>query len=268
MTAARKMAKYAAYAHVTVRSHLAYLLDFLIRSSFLLVILFIFFQLWSVTYEGVGQRQIEGYTFRQMIWYLAVAESVILAAPKLNAKIEAEVKNGDIAYQLIRPASYLLMHYGSYMGEAFVRVSINVLLGSALATAWFGWTAPGWNVPLCLLVMIGSFTVNFLLVMTLSLCAFWVEETRGLDFVYNKLLFTIGGMLLPLEMFPAPLRSVSQWLPFQAIAYFPAKTAVAAADGAETMRMIAIQWGWVAVLAGLTTIVYRKGVRKLNVNGG
>ncbi|MEF3303887.1 ABC transporter permease [Paenibacillus sp. GYB003] len=267
MTAVRKLAKYTAFARVTVRSHLAYVLDFLIRSLFLLVILFIFFQLWSVTFAGVGEREIEGYTFEQMIWYLAVAESIILASPKLNAKVEAEVKNGDIAYQLTRPASYLLMHYGSYMGEAAVRVVINLLLGSALATLWFGWSPPGYNVPLCLLVMIGSFTVNFLLVMILSLCAFWVEETRGLDFVYNKLLFTIGGMLLPLEMFPDSLRSVSEWLPFQAVAYFAAKTAVAP-DPGETVRMVAIQWSWAAALVAVAAFVYRKGVRKLNVNGG
>lgn len=267
MIAARKLAKYAAYAHMTVRNQLAYVLDFLIRSLFLLVILFIFFQLWSVTYDGVGEPQIAGYTFEQMIWYLAVAESVILASPKLNAKVEAEVKNGDIAYQLIRPASYLLMHYGSYMGEASVRVIVNLALGSALAFLWFGWSPPGINVPLCLLVMVGAFTVNFLLTMLLSLCAFWVEETRGLDFVYNKLLFTIGGMLLPMEMFPGSLRAVGEWLPFQAVAYFTAKTAVHA-DVSEAIRMMAIQWGWAALLACAAAFVYGKGVRKLNVNGG
>ncbi|PYI54480.1 ABC transporter permease [Paenibacillus flagellatus] len=267
MIAIRKAAKYVAYARVTVRSHLAYVPDFLIRSAFLVVILFIFFQLWSVTYGGVGESVIGGYTFEQMIWYLAVAESVILASPKLNAKVEAEVKNGDIAYQLTRPASYLLLHYGSYMGEAAVRVVVNLALGSALAMLWFGWQTPGWNVPLCLLVMAGSFTVNFLLTMLLSLAAFWVEETRGLDFVYNKLLFTVGGMLLPLEMFPDALRSVSEWLPFQTVAYFAAKTAVRP-EAAETVRMIAIQWGWAALLAAAAAFVYRKGVRKLNVNGG
>ncbi|RKN86717.1 ABC transporter permease [Paenibacillus ginsengarvi] len=267
MTAIRKLAKYTAFAGVTVRNQLAYALDFFIRSLFLLLILFIFFQLWSVTYASVGEQQIAGYTFQQMIWYLAVAESIVLAAPRLNAKVEAEVKNGDIAYQLIRPASYLLLHYGSYMGEAAIRVVINLLLGSAMAIGWFGWSTPGINVPLCLLVMIGSFTVHFLLAMLIALCAFWVEETRGLDFVYNKLLFTIGGMLLPLEMFPESLRAVSQWLPFQAVAYFAAKTAVAP-DWAETLRMVAIQWSWVMVLAVAVTLVYRKGVRRLNVNGG
>lgn len=267
MIALRRLAKYTAYARVTVRSQLAYALEFLIRSLFLLVILFIFFQLWSVTYEGVGETRIAGYTFEQMIWYLAVAESIILASPKLNAKVEAEVKSGDIAYQLTRPASYLLLHYGSYMGEAAVRATVNLLLGSALATMWFGWSAPGANVPLCLLVMVGSFTVNFLLTMLLALCAFWIEETRGLDFVYNKLLFTVGGMLLPLEMFPDSLRAVSEWLPFQAVAYFAAKTAVRP-DGAEVLRMLAIQWGWAALLAVAAALVYRKGVRKLHVNGG
>jgi ABC-2 type transport system permease protein len=34
------------------------------------------------------------------------------------------------------------------------------------------------------------------------LCAFVLEEVSPLDWMYQKLVFTIGGMFIPLDVFP------------------------------------------------------------------
>jgi ABC-2 type transport system permease protein len=261
------MAKYTAVGRITVRNNLAYLYDFIIRSLFLLVILYIFAQLWRVTYEGVGSGTIAGYTFEQLIWYLIFAEAIVLSSPRLARRIEDEVKKGDIAYQLTRPVSYLLFQYATYMGEAFVLLPVHLLIGGALGVTMFGVPDFGWGWLGFALVVIGAFTVNFLLNMMLALCAFWVEETRGLEFVYYKIVFTLGGMLLPLETFGGTIRTIADWLPFQTIVYFPSKLAVQF-DAALIGRMLGVQALWIAVLSVVLTLIYRKGVTKLNVNGG
>jgi ABC-2 type transport system permease protein len=263
-----KLIKYGAIGRITIRSHLAYVSDFIIRSLFLLLILYIFMQLWSVTFAGEGTDLIAGYSYEQMIWYLIIAESVILSTPKLVAKVEMEVKNGDVGYQLIRPMHYVLYHYSGFMGEAAVRLCVNLLIGCLLGIALYGWSFPGgWQLAALGIVLFGSFTVQYAMNMLIALCAFWVEETRGLDFVYQKLLFTIGGMLLPLEMFPGMLQSVSQWLPFQTVAYFSAKTAVQF-EVSAWIRMVAVQWLWILGLLIGVFALYGRGVKKLHVNGG
>ena len=264
---ALRLAKYTAVGRITVRNNLAYFYDFLIRSFFLIVILYVFIQLWQVTYEGVGETLIAGYTYEQIIWYLIFAEAIILATPRLTVKVEEEVKRGDIGYQLTRPMSYILFHYASFMGEAAVRFVVNLLVGGALGLFMFGLPDFGWGWIGFLLVAVGSFTVNFVLLMMIALCSFWVEDTRGIDFVYNKLLFTVGGMMLPLETFPDTLHAVCQWLPFQTVVYFASKIATQF-DAALLGRMILIQWTWVALLSLGLAAIYRKGVKKLNVNGG
>jgi ABC-2 type transport system permease protein len=262
-----KLAKYSAIGKVTIRNNLAYLYDFLIRSFFLLVILYIFVQLWSVTFKGVGTGSIAGYSFEQIIWYLIFAEALIMATPRLTEKIEDEVKKGDIGYQLTRPMSYLLFHYFSYLGEALVRMGVNLVVGGMLGLSLFGLPHFGWGWLGFVLVVLGALTINYLMSMMLALCAFWVEETRGLEFVYQKLLFTIGGMMLPLEVFPDKMRAICEWLPFQTVVYFPAKMAVRF-DWGQLGQMILIEIAWGVVLALVLTAIYRKGVRKLNVNGG
>ncbi|MGO4110049.1 ABC transporter permease [Paenibacillus sp. YAF4_2] len=262
-----KPAKYIFIGKITLRSQLAYVVDFVIRSLFLLLILYIFMQLWQTTFAGEGTTAINGYSFKQMMWYLVFTESMVLATPSLCTRIEEEVKSGDVAFKLIRPVSFLAFHYVEYMSEVAIRFVINLLLGSTIAFLMVGSLPVGAGLAWLPLMAFGGFTVNFMLGMLVALSAFWVEETRGLEFVYNKILFTVGGMLMPLELFPDKLQQIGHWLPFQAIVYFPARTAVGMHHG-EIAGMLAVQWLWAALIGLVVWLVYRKGVRKLNVNGG
>lgn len=267
MISLSKPAKYIFIGKITLRNQLAYVVDFVVRSLFLLLILYIFMQLWQTTYDGVGTATIAGYSFKQIMWYLVLTESMVLASPSLSTRIEEEVKSGDVAFKLIRPVSFLAFHYVEYMSEVAIRFVINLLLGSFIGLLLVGLPPLGAGIARLPLLALGGFTVNFMLGMLIALSAFWVEETRGLEFVYNKILFTVGGMLMPLELFPETLQKIGHWLPFQAIVYFPARTAVGMFHG-EILRMLAVQWFWAAMFGGIVWFVYRKGVRKLNVNGG
>jgi ABC-2 type transport system permease protein len=49
--------------------------------------------------------------------------------------------------------------------------------------------------------------------------------------------------------------------------YIPAKTAVAF-DASKLAGMLAVQVLWIAVIGLAVAWIYRRGVKKLNVNGG
>src|SRR5262249_59654028 len=73
--------KYTWLGLIAARSNLAYLSEVATRTLFLAVILFIFLQLWRVTYSETGAVRLGGLTLAQMLWYLAVTEAVTLSAP-------------------------------------------------------------------------------------------------------------------------------------------------------------------------------------------
>ncbi|GGG10008.1 ABC transporter permease [Paenibacillus abyssi] len=262
-----KWKKYEAVGIITLRHQFAYITDLLLRSVFLLLILYIFIQLWQAAYQGDADAVIAGFSLQQIIWYLVFAEAITMAKPPIGAKIEEEVKSGDIAVRLIRPLSYVGFHYMSYMGEATLRFFIHLAVGSSIALSFMGAPEFGSGLAALFMLSIGAFTVAFMLHMIIALFAFWLEETRGLEFVMQKLQFTVGGMLLPLEMMPEWLQRICAWLPFQTVLYFPAKMAVAY-DAKLLIPYLAIQWGWVVVLAVVVIMTYRTGVKKLHVNGG
>jgi ABC-2 type transport system permease protein len=267
MSSFGKSVKYVFIGRITLRNQIVYVADFLVRSIFLLLILYIFLQLWTATFHGEGADTISGYSFKQIMWYLIVTEAMTLACPSLCTRVESEVKSGDIAFKLVRPVSFILFHYIEYMSETMLRFGVNVVLGIVLGLMVIGPPDFGAGLLWLPLAVFFGFTVNFLLNMVLALCAFWVEETRGLEFVYHKFLFTIGGMLMPLELFPQALQRIGHWLPLQAIVYIPAKTAVAF-NPEKLAAMLATQLLWISVIGFVVIGVYRNGVKKLNVNGG
>jgi len=267
MTALAKWHKYRAVGVISVKQQLKYRVDFLMRALMLLFLMFIFIHLWSAAYASGGARAIEGFTLRQIIWYLVFAEAVTMACPWLCVRIENEVKQGEIAVRLIRPVSYAGFHYMTYMGEAALRFVVQLAAGSLIAWACVGPPAFGRGWAGFIALLPGAVTLMFLLNLSVALLAFWIEETRGLEFVLQKLNFTAGGMLLPLELMPDRLERICSWLPFRAVLYFPARMGTAF-DGGMFRVFLLAQWGWIAALALVCMFIYRRGVRKLNVNGG
>ncbi|MCI3921613.1 ABC-2 family transporter protein [Paenibacillus sp. TRM 82003] len=259
--------KYPAVTGITLKNSFAYVADFFIRTVFLLIILYIFMQLWGATYAGEGEAVIAGYSFSDIVWYLIISEAITLALPSLQAVVDQDVKSGDVAYRLTKPIHYVGYYFSWYNADVLLRLTVNLIVGGALGLLVFGVPDFGYGWLAFPLVVVGAATVNFLLNMIVALCAFWMEETVGLEFIYKKLLFTVGGMLMPLEMFPDWLQDICRWLPFQAVLYFPAAT-VTNFDASKLLGMLLVQWGWAAALAAIVFWMYGRGVRKLNVNGG
>ncbi|SDT39931.1 ABC-2 type transport system permease protein [Paenibacillaceae bacterium GAS479] len=266
---ARKAAKYSAVGGITLKQQTAYWVDFLMRSVFLLLILYVFMQLWTAAYSGQGSGTdtvISGFRLKDIIWYLVLTEAFTMAFPQLCTRIEEEVKSGGIAIRLLTPISYSGYQYASYLGEAALRFLINLACGTAIGWMLVGPPEFGGGWAAMAALGLGSFTLAFLLNLSVALCAFWVEETRGLEFILQKLQFTVGGMLIPLDLMPHWLQQICAWLPFQAVLYFPAKAAVSGGSGLGGYLLL--QLVWILLLAALAAWIYSRGVRRLNVNGG
>jgi ABC-2 type transport system permease protein len=77
----------------------------------------------------------------------------------------------------------------------------------------------------------------------------------------------LGGLILPLSIYPDWLRAVAEWTPFAAMLYGPGRTAVAFDPGAAAVA-VALLLAWGAAAAAFLFWLYRRGLRVLDVNGG
>lgn len=264
----QKAAKYIEVFKVSLLSRLAYVYDVLFRQLFLVIIMYVFAQLWRTTYAWEGTADISGFTMRQMIWYLALAESMVMGMPAVGMAIDEEVKSGSLAYSLGRPYNYALFHYAGYMAEAAFRFVLNLLIAGSVTWAIAG--PPGFSVKASLaglLCVAIGFAIDFGVQFGIGLTAFWVEDTWAFRFLYTRIVMIFGGMMLPLDILPDPVRRLAQALPTSLIVYGPVRTFISFSAGEWAMLAVK-QVGWLTALCVTVTLVYKKGVKRVNVHGG
>lgn len=261
------MKKYWAILSTQVVNSLAYPGDFLGRSVSIIVFMLIFAGLWRATFAAAGTESINGLTFPNMIWYLMMCEVIELGRPRVNRVISEQVKSGEVAYLLSKPYNFLIYHFFHGLGDGGVRAALNLLVG--IPAVWLLVGPPptliGWGMAVTL--AFGAWVLHFCMMSLIGLLAFLVEETNSFELIYQKAVFILGGMLLPLDMFPAWLQPAAKSLPFAYMMYAPARLFVKP-DLTLFWQFLSVQWIWIIVLVFLLGLAYRSSVKSLAVNGG
>jgi ABC-2 type transport system permease protein len=260
--------KYIWLGLTAARSNLAYLGEVATRTLFLAVILFIFLQLWRVTYGETGATTLGGLTLAQMLWYLSMTEAITLSAPRVAQEVDQDVRTGALAVQLIRPLDYPLARMWTTLGERSVRFGLCTLVGAALALLLVGpirFTPAG--LLLFALTLPLAFVLDFLGNFLIGLAAFWIEDTSGLTLIYSRVTMILGGMLIPLELFPEQSQPLLRALPFASIVYGPARMFVHP-DPAFLADLVLRQGGAIGAFALAVLAIYRVALRRIHSNGG
>lgn len=263
----KTVAKYWAIFKTQLVHSLSYPADLFSRSLTIALFLWIFAHLWEAAYASAGQERIAGLSRRDTLWYMMIAEVIVLSRPRLAGAIAEGVKNGSIAYLLNRPYNFLLYQAGVGLGDSALRLLCNTLAGGAL-TWWM--VGPPPNLGHCSLVLpaiAGAWAIDFCIGAMIGLLAFVAEEVSAFEWIYSKLTLVLGGVLVPLDFFPGWLREVAGHLPFAYMVYGPARCFVSP-DAGSFMALFAGQLGWLVVLGGLLGLGYRRSVAHLNINGG
>ena len=101
----------------------------------------------------------------------------------------------------------------------------------------------------------------------IGLTAFWVEDTQPAEWLYGKVLLTIGGIFLPLDLFPDWLATIARGLPFASVAYAPARAFVGL-SWPVFLPLLATQLTWLAVGSLAVLAVFSRATHRLVAHGG
>jgi ABC-2 type transport system permease protein len=267
MIATHAPKKYWAIFKTQLLNSFAYPGDLFSRSLTIVVFMWVFTHLWRTTYRSMGQETIAGLTLHETLWYLMLAETIVLSKPRLSAVIAEAVRDGSVAHLLNKPYNFLLYQLCVGMGDSLLRVLFNALAGGAVIWLTAGPPPAPWGWPLALVTMMLAWLIDFCLTAMIGLAAFVAEDVSAFDWIYSKLLFLFGGLLIPLDFFPGWLRAITHALPFAYTLYGPARLFVEPSLERFVTLLLA-QTAWLAALGLLLTYLYRRGVAWLTINGG
>ncbi len=260
-------AKYPAFSRLGLSESLAQLPDLYSRVAFLVVILGVLSALWAAVdtnpaaaASGAGDRS-------TMVWYLAMTEWILMSAASLHFDIEAEVRRGDVAYQIARPVSYLGAHVARGLGALAVRAPL--LLAAACATAFVFGGPPAHPAELARVITIGLAAAVVMTVwyVALGVLAFWLGDIAPVYWIWQKLTFILGGLLLPLTFYPRIVITIATFTPFPALITGPASF-VLEHPVFGTLELIALQATWLLIGVIVAHTLFTRAARALQLNGG
>jgi len=228
------------------------------------VILGVFTALWRAVSEAGMPLAADPQT---LVWYLAATEWILLSAPKTHVQIQDDIRRGDVAYQMLRPVSYLGARVAQSLGALAVRAPV---LGCAAFVAAFAFTG---RVPearvfvyvvpfgLCAAALVSVLYIG------IGLLAFWLTDVSPIFWVWQKLLFILGGLMLPLELYPTWVQRVGALTPFPSLLSGPAGFIIGSSHSQAGALALSLS-GWAAVVALAFGALFRRATRSLQLGGG
>jgi ABC-2 type transport system permease protein len=258
------MNKYLAFASLGFRQARTEPGELLGRVVFFVLILGVFSAVWRAVAEAGGSMPGSA---QEMLWYLAITEWVLMSAPMVQFEMEDDIRRGDVAYQIARPASWLGARLAHGLGAVVVRAPL--LLAVACAVAWMIAGPPARPAGLALAIAFGLLATVVVTVfhVAIGVVAFWLGDVAPAYWIWQKLLFVLGGLLLPLQFYPELFVRVARLTPFPAFLAGPASLAMA--EPLMHTGVLALTLAFWALAGWLTAhAAFGRAVKRLHVNGG
>jgi ABC-2 type transport system permease protein len=260
----RAIRKYAAFARVAMIQARRERGELYGRVVFFAIVLGVFSSLWRAVAEAGMPIAVAP---RALVWYLAATEWILLSAPPVHLEIQEALRRGDVVYQLGRPASYVIAEFAAALGLLAVRVPV---LGITAFVCAFAFT--GWIPPLTAVLRVVPFALVATALITamhlwIGLLAFWFHDVSPVYWVWQKLLFVLGGLMLPLALYPDFVQRIAAVTPFPAVLGGPASIVL----GSGSMRPMALACDlvfWSGATAVAVTWTFGRATSTLTVNGG
>jgi ABC-2 type transport system permease protein len=180
------------------------------------------------------------------------------------------VRTGEVTADLIRPIGPLWAFLAADLGRAGHAALTRLVVPLAVGAIFFDLYAPHRlaSYPLfavsVLLAAVVSFSVRYLV----NLSAFWLLDIRGISTAWTIAGQVLTGLTVPIPLFPGWAQALLWATPFPAMFQAPLDVLVERGGPGDQALLIAGQAGWVALMLGVCTLVQRRAVRKLVVQGG
>lgn len=220
-------------------------------------------------YAGAGEN--EPLALNQAVTFLWIGQALLHMMPwNLDKEIEASIRGGHVAYELIRPIHL----YGLWWVRALAQRMIPMLLRAApifiVGSLFFGLQAPSsFDALLCFVgAVIGALALSTSITSLVMISLFWTVSGEGIQRLLPHTTLLLSGLLIPLPLFPSAMQPFLNWQPFRGVMDIPCRLYTGVIAASEALQYFLFQWGWAGVFVGVGLYCMRRAVRRLTIQGG
>jgi len=251
------------FAGVEARKRMGYRVDFWMNAviSFVTELGLAWFIVLAMFANGgrLGDYTRDG----MLLYYVAVILiSRVVRSADMEWAIADDIYNGALSRYLLYPANFIVLKYATQLG-ALVPVGIQIVLFGAWVPFVLGvpegiHLTPG-SAAMCLGAVAMANVLHFMTCLPLQLVAFWAENCWSLLVAHRIIASLLGGLLLPLSLFPAWSQTALNALPFRYLFAFPVDVLLGRVSPAQYAAGLGIAAVWCAVFAAISAAIWRRG---------
>lgn len=236
----------------------------------------VFGVIYSYAYRALWaqEQHAGGYTATDAVTYVWIGQALLMTVALWGGgttdDLAERIRTGDVAIDLYRPVGLIGWYLAGDLGRATYHVLTRGVAPTILGFLLFDIVLPSDAVAAVafvvslLFAIMTSFAIRFLV----ACSAFWLLDQTGVRTLSGVVALFLSGMVLPLVIFPEPLRSIALALPWASYLQTPADIWLGHRTGTGILSGLALQVFWIVVLFALCQAVLGAATRKVVVQGG
>ena len=262
------MSTYLQFAVIKFRNKMAYRFDYLLGILNTLLSFVVYWSIYKALYGGASE--VDGVTFSMVTTNFIISLGLSSAFQKNEMFLQDKIKQGTIANELLKPVKFKQRMMFEDIGEGAFNVMFNFLPTVMIAAFFAELSAPSGvlNVLLCLVSVILGYIVLWQISFIVQSLSFWLFNVWGLVTIKNVFVNILAGAYIPMWFMPDWLRSLIRFTPFESIYFTPVQLYLGELQGREILIDFARQLLWIVILYAIGEFCWRKGIKKLVVQGG
>lgn len=263
-----KVSPYLAFAKKSFLGRSAYRFDHFMGIFDTILRIFIFWEIYRALYGG--RNEVDGITLTMVTTNFILSMGLDAALFVDDYYLPSCIQSGSIATELLLPVSIHGRMLANNMGSALFQLIFHFVPAVAVSALAIGIAAP--TGPLGLLLFFLSALLGYGVLWSISfvvqMVSFWLINIWSIVTIKNAVIKVLSGSMIPLWFMPDWMQGVIRFTPFSFIYFMPVQIYLGQMSLPEILRSFLIQLFWIAVLFSGGMLLWKKGQKKLVVQGG
>lgn len=234
----------------------------------------VFIMVYLAFYDSNGSANypMEWNNLVSYIWLNQAFYALVYPYEKDQELLEM-IKNGNLAYELIRPQNFFSKFYIKMLAKKVVSTMLRcipVIIVAFLLPEPIGLTLPITfsHFVLFIFSILTSCLLVSSLIITVHLITMFTLDSRGILSIYSVICEVFSGGTIPIPFFPDWLKSITYLLPFRYIADFPFRIYSGDISLNEGVYLLLQSLIWIIVIFIIGQIISKFALRKAVIQGG
>lgn len=262
------MRAYLEFAIKKFQNKMTYKLDFFMGIVNTTITIAVYLCIYKALYGNA--TEIDGITFQMVATNFVISLGLSSAFEYNEMFLQDRVKDGSIANEFLKPVNFIFRLLSENIGEGCFKILFHFLPATVFTLLYARLCPPkSW---VHFLVMLVSVLLGYLILWLISLIiqtwSFWLFSVWGIITIKNVFVKILSGTMLPMWFMPEALKKVIAFTPFESIYFTPVQIYLGELNAMEILHKMGIQLIWIGILGCIAAFFWKKGVKKLVVQGG